>query len=340
MSNFLNSSISNVAVIIRSVGERTEALCRHLVEQQVSPEHVVVIHERPFSKAVQRSFEIGLDFRLDWTLCVDADVLLREDGIQMLVEEASKLPESTFTFSGCMIDKLLGHSRPGGGHLYRTRHCQKALEFIEESDAQIRPETYVKVRMRQCGYPDIVDEEIVIGIHDFEQYYADIYRKAIVHTHKFNQRLAYAGKMWERLANVDQDYQVALWGFRVGQLFEGKISINRDIFPEEIDTLLKLANMTEKPPLTDRTWDVQLPELRINQYSPPQEFVNWQRIRSLRSGKRRFGTLRAEIAAVGVWRLFPWKLGRMMQLIGTQLQKWAEKDVSPGVDLVGKGSKT
>ena len=314
---------SNVAVIIRSVGERTEALCRHLVEQQVSPEHVVVIHERPFSKAVQRSFEIGLDFRLDWTLCVDADVLLREDGIQMLVEEASKLPESTFTFSGCMIDKLLGHSRPGGGHLYRTRHCQKALEFIEESDAQIRPETYVKVRMREHGIQGVVDDKLIIGIHDFEQYYVDIYRKAIVYARKHKRKMQYGVKIWERLADTDLDYRIALWGFRIGQSFDGVVSINRDVFPDEINTLLRLSRVEEKHPLTGSTWNHQLPESIISHYLPPQEFVTWQRLQLLR--KQRLGRLRAEIAAVGFWRFFPWKLGTKLQTVGVKLQKWSEK---------------
>lgn len=324
---------SNVAVIIRSVGERTEALCRHLVEQQVPPEHVVVIHERPFSKAVQRSFEIGLDFGLDWTLCVDADVLLRRDGIRMLVEAASKLPESTFAFSGSILDKLLGHIRPGGGHLYRTRHCRKALVFIEESSAQIRPESYVKVKMRQIGHPDVIDDQIVIGIHDFEQYFIDIYRKAITHAHKWADRMtSYVSQMWIRQSDADQDFRVALWGYRIGELFEGKVSINRDMFPDEINTLLKLSNMKEKPPLTDSTWNSQLPESTIDQYSPPPEFEDWKRIKALR--KRKLGQFRSEIAYLGVWRFLPWKLGQNLQSLGAKLQQWAEEGISINVDLL------
>lgn len=54
MSSSTNDSVTNVAVIVRSSGERTEQLCVRLVKQQVPEEHVVVIHERPFSQALVR----------------------------------------------------------------------------------------------------------------------------------------------------------------------------------------------------------------------------------------------------------------------------------------------
>lgn len=247
---------SNVAVIIRSVGERTEALCRHLVEQQVPPQHVVVIHERPFSKAVQRSFEIGLDYGLDWTLCVDADVLLREDGIQTLVEAASKLPETTFTFSGCVVDKLLGHSRPGGGHLYRTQHCQSALAFIEESDRQIRPERYIKGQMKEAGFPYVVNKQLVAGVHDFEQYYTDIYRKCFVHAHKHSYIL-YLPEMWKLLSKFDGDYRIALRGWKAGIQFRGDVRTDIADFPRSIDHVLRGQRLVEKEHL-------QLDEFKID----------------------------------------------------------------------------
>ena len=55
---------SDTCVVIRSAGERTEELCRYLAAQQVPEENVVVIREHPFSRAVLKSFEVGLDFGL------------------------------------------------------------------------------------------------------------------------------------------------------------------------------------------------------------------------------------------------------------------------------------
>ena len=41
--------IAKVTVVIRSVGERTEAVCRNLVAQQVPQENIVVVSNAPFS---------------------------------------------------------------------------------------------------------------------------------------------------------------------------------------------------------------------------------------------------------------------------------------------------
>ena len=315
--------LSNVAVIIRSVGERTEALCTHLVKQQVPESHVVVIHERPFSQAVRRSFEIGLDFGLDWTLCVDADVLIREGAITALIQAAADLPETTFTISGIMVDKLLGHTRVGGGHLYRTQLCENALQFISESEAEIRPETFVKTQMAERGYPYIVFDSLLIAIHDFEQYFSDIYRKAIIHTKKHATQMPYASAMWQRLMSVDQDYRIALWGYRLGKAFDGAVRIDRDIFPEHIDTLLRLAGIEEKRSLTMNSWDPGLPERVIAQYVPPPEYLIWSRLRSLR--KRRLGRLRAAITSIGPWRAIPWLVGGHIQAAGESMQRWATR---------------
>jgi len=237
--------ISNVAVIIRSVGERTEALCCHLVERQVPSEHIVTIHERPFSKAVQRSFEIGLDFGLDWTLCVDADVLMHRNGVRLLVDEAGRLPENTFSLTGRVVDKLLGIIRDGGGHLYRTQYCRNALGFVDESDSQIRPETFVKTRMKDVGFPYVVNRQLLIGFHDFEQYYGDIYRKCFVHAHKHNY-ISRLPEMWKFLSRFENDYRIALEGWRAGIQFKGDIRIDIADFPRHIDDILRRAHLVEK----------------------------------------------------------------------------------------------
>src|SRR5579859_2359308 len=105
MQNHEKHLVTNVTVIIRSVGERTEAVCRSLVEQQIPGELVVTIHERPFSKAVQRTFEIGLDFNRDWTLALDADVLLRQNSIAEFISAIELTADNLFCFNGMVWDK-------------------------------------------------------------------------------------------------------------------------------------------------------------------------------------------------------------------------------------------
>ena len=79
------SLIDRTSVIIRSAGERTEQLCRKLIiEQGVSPENLVAIKEVPFSAALKKSFQAGIERGLKWTLCNDADVLLRPGAVETI----------------------------------------------------------------------------------------------------------------------------------------------------------------------------------------------------------------------------------------------------------------
>ena len=72
-------SIDGVTVVIRSVKERTEELCKKLILQQGIPEeNLFIIHERPFSRAMRVGYQLGIDRNLPWTLYIDADVFLRD----------------------------------------------------------------------------------------------------------------------------------------------------------------------------------------------------------------------------------------------------------------------
>ena len=48
-------------VVIRSAGERTFEVCRKLLLEQVPAEAVEVVCERPFERALIRSYEIGIE---------------------------------------------------------------------------------------------------------------------------------------------------------------------------------------------------------------------------------------------------------------------------------------
>ncbi|MCO4822492.1 MAG: hypothetical protein KC469_10515, partial [Flavobacteriaceae bacterium] len=66
----------NVTVIIRSVGERTTDACFKIISKQVPKTHIHIISEVPFSKAVTETFKIAIRENRNWTLAVDADLLL------------------------------------------------------------------------------------------------------------------------------------------------------------------------------------------------------------------------------------------------------------------------
>ena len=146
-----NELCSDVTVVIRATGERTEALCEQLVLQQVARKNVIVIHERPFNQALEVGYEIVIDEALDWTLFVDADVLLGRTAISRLLTLSSVLGKDTLGIQARVLDKFFGGDRHAGHHLYRTSLLDKARTLIPQPGESMRPETYVMKQMAARG---------------------------------------------------------------------------------------------------------------------------------------------------------------------------------------------
>ena len=222
------NSISDVSVIIRSAGERTEKICYELIaDQNVPVDSIFKIREVPFSKALLKSFEIGKDQNKKWTFCVDADVLLRPGSIQEMIRLADAQSQKVCQVQGYMLDKFFGGVRKGGVHVYRTSLLENVKGKVPKEGVNIRPESFALKQMADEGYPTKVVPYIV-GLHDFEQYNYDIYRKAFVQAEKHLFRSELLIKLWKEKANDDQDYQLALKGFADSIVNHEEIFINRN----------------------------------------------------------------------------------------------------------------
>lgn len=271
----------DVSVIIRRTGERTEDLCYKLLCEQVPPENVVLINEYPFWRAAQRSFEIGIELRRPWTLCLDADILLRRNAVQTLRNWALSADGNVTYVQGAIFDKIFGRRRRvAGPYFHRTSLLPGLLEYMPADGVSLRPDTDAAMRLAALGYPHL-QKDAIIALHDFEQYYRDIYRKAFVHAHKHADYMSQLEPLWQRLADQDPDYQVALWGLRDGRLAS---TVSHDVrsFPRDISRLLRTKGWQEKPAfnLTDIvTWDV---DKLIADYCAMRVFVD--RVRETRSG--------------------------------------------------------
>src|SRR5690606_39569755 len=69
--------MNDLVVIVRTAGERTFELSHSLLLAQVPADRVLVVDERPFEKALRRTYELGIEHAARWTMTLDADVLLR-----------------------------------------------------------------------------------------------------------------------------------------------------------------------------------------------------------------------------------------------------------------------
>ncbi len=154
----------DVTVVIRSVGERTEAACRELLAQQVPKDNIVSVSNAPFSATLADSYRAGIDRGLAWTLCVDADVLVLANSIAGLLDIALKLPAEACEVQGLVLDKFFGVRRPAGNHLYRTSMLSKALGLIPREGEDIRPEFYTLNKMTG-GHP-WMERPLVVGARE------------------------------------------------------------------------------------------------------------------------------------------------------------------------------
>lgn len=225
----------DVTVVIRAAGERTEKLCQYIIEQQVPKEQVFVIHEKPFWKAVQRTFEIGIEQGRKWTLAIDADVLLKKGGIAEMIQCASSFDDDLFVYQGHVYDYIFGKPRSGGPHLYKTSVLTKALNVLEENSERLRPESDTYKRLSKKGFKCVSDAKI-FGLHDYGQWRRDLFRKAFMHAHKHSDP-KYTGvfiKYWKSLLQKDQsNAKSLLYGW-----FQG---ILNDRAPADIDYLIKVV---------------------------------------------------------------------------------------------------
>lgn len=251
---------ADVTVIIRSAGERTTDLTRQLLRRQVPERNICLIREYPFTQALRRSFELGLELDRPWTLCIDADMLPRGNSVQVLFDWTRTVAPNTFQVQGHVFDKMFGASQRGGPRLYRTALLREALECIPcEEEGTLRPERSTIRRMVARGYSS-GRSDVIFAVHDFEQYYRDIYRKAFVHAHKHAPYMRHLEPFWHRMAPWDADYRVALWGLRAGRLSHGFVALDARHFPSDVTGLLDSNGLTEKGELAPQEiacWDVE-----------------------------------------------------------------------------------
>ena len=263
-------SIDSITIIIRSAGERTESLCRKLIlDQGVSESSVFVTNEAPFSKAMKVGFEIGIAEKRPWTYCVDADLLLRPQSILKMIEHAEKQPPNLCEIQGYILDKFFGGTRMGGVHLYRTSLLDKVIKLIPPEGKDIRPETHALNAMRAAGYPCLTVQELV-GLHDFEQSYEDIFRKCFVHAHKHLNHSELFIPFWRFMSNQDLDYQIALAGFGEGIKHFGEVRIDKraEYFR---DAMINLE-MSYKNEIDLSKWSRNLIESKIQEWVEPPEY--------------------------------------------------------------------
>ena len=310
---------------MRSAGERTTELCERLIRRFAPDEHVRVIHERPFGAAVRKGFELGAASDLKWTCCIDADVLLLEEEIRKQLRLAETLDDNIFCVQGLVYGKFLPIRRPAGNHLYRNALVERAVPLIPSDGHALRPESVTTQAMKDQGYLTY-QTNVVLGLHDYEQYYRDIYRKCFLHVNKHEEDLMpMVESHWRQHQATDRDYQVALLGALMGKVHEGTVYIDKHFQEAEGQQVLALKDIEEKSPLS---WQEYTPETIR---SIARDFRSVDPVQQYKNPRYQENYVRDVIVPVRISlpkkavRKFLFIAGKVLFRIGKRLTRWGRK---------------
>ncbi len=237
--------------VIRTVGERTEEVCIELVQLQKNlNEKATVIREPTHASAVDKTFMLGLQSEADWFVLIDADMLLLPGCMQEIKNEIQSLSKNTFVIFPAVYDKLYSMRR-WGVTVYRV----SVIEEVYKAFQKVRRHHHLKIEGKAIKEVASRQKEMyfsrkVVALHDFHQYYKDLYRKTYLNAIRnpgYNKR---AKKYWKKMSAQDADYLVMLKGLE-DALTEGRQLTNsvNDFSQAELTERIREQRLSEKHPL-------------------------------------------------------------------------------------------
>ncbi|EPR37193.1 group 1 glycosyl transferase [Desulfovibrio sp. X2] len=238
-----------LTVVVRSIGERTTEACLYLLRRELPAANIELVKNIPFDQAVRRTFELGLASGRPWVLALDSDMLLRPSALARMVEAARAQPENVFALWTMALDKAFRVYRPVGMHLYRASLLARAREMSEGRDlaGSLRPESAMVEAMLDSGFL-AAQTGIVVGLHDYEQAYRDLIKKACVHARKHRDMVGRLRPVWRGLAEQDPDFVALLRGADFGEMYAGEIGINHFQLSRLTEKVLEEFGRPEKAP--------------------------------------------------------------------------------------------
>lgn len=270
----MSSASSSISVVIRAAGERTLDACRCIVVTQVPAECVSVVAAGNFPQTLEASLNEGIKFGRHWTLLLDADVLLRSDAFALVLEELESEPGQFYMLNFPVLDRGFGGPAYAGIHAYPTVHLKTALQFMGKARFDQRPETRLCKEMGRLALPTLRSRTI-LGLHDFEQYYADLYRKYFVRAFKYRTQIDYINRRLRLCYQQSDEAQAMMWGLLDGTVASlgSKIAqLDNSFYRQACVRTFEMLGLRERPPL-DVTYLPIHPDQLIQNYRPDELYL-------------------------------------------------------------------
>lgn len=238
--------------IVRSVGERTESVCVHLLKLQIQDcDTISVIREPSHAKAIEKTYTLGIESMADWVIAVDADVLFLPDAVSQIRKELDSCADDVFVINSAVFDKIYSMKRWAGVHVYRRAMLEELHDVFRKikDKPNLKIETAAIKELQKKNKQSLFSKNIV-GTHDFRQFYKDIYRKAYLNTIRNPGNIKRAYINWLKKSSFDADYLVMLKAMEdaLAESRQLSNSIN-DFNTTELTERMNDIGLVEKPPL-------------------------------------------------------------------------------------------
>ena len=239
-----------VDIVLRTVGERTCDAASRIARMQVGRD-VRVVGGDTHEEAIACTYRAASKSSAEWIVAIDADVLLLRDGIARLRTRLAACPVDTGVFYPGVFDKLYRMKRWAGLQVYRRARLDEIVAHFDKVRSQqtLKVEGRTIAEYRRNGGGVVFSHE-VFALHDFWQYYRDLYRKGYLNALRnpgYNSR---ARRLWLKWGRKDADYRVLRAALEQALAERRQLSNSvHDFSREELDATLSALGLDEKPPL-------------------------------------------------------------------------------------------
>lgn len=129
-------------------------------------------------------------------------------------------------------------------------------------ESGLRPESRLIRNMSESGFP-WVQTSVVEGVHDFEQYYRDLYRKVLLQSKKFRRYMGIIQKLWTKRARRDPDYCIALKALDDAKELDPALALDAGNMRERAERAVESAQLNEKGMINVHEWKAVSPDRLI-----------------------------------------------------------------------------
>jgi hypothetical protein len=183
-----------MAIAIRATNERTLDLLVQQLNLQKQPGDAIKVFgdQEPFPDKMLKVFEWCMAQDKPISLVVDADILLRRNALQIIRKKFGRLPQKRSGFGVMLFDRFFKRPKFRGLNVYRTSYLNLFVEHLPKVRHSLRPESDLQKLVGTLGHPyknDFV-KFYVAGLHDYFQYYRDIYFKMLIRSQRSQDLIA------------------------------------------------------------------------------------------------------------------------------------------------------